>query len=76
MNHFKLYIESQQREGKTGKTSKVYSPLDQRVIGSVALGNASDAHDALVAADRASGKWAEKTCRTKGWIFAGTLGNP
>ena len=60
MNHFKLYIESQQREGKTGKTSKVYSPLDQRVIGSVALGNASDAHDALVAADRASGKWARK----------------
>lgn len=60
MNHFKLYIESQQREGKTGKTSKVYSPLDQRVIGSVALGNASDAHDALAAADRASGTWARK----------------
>ncbi len=58
MNHYKLYIQAQQREGATHKRSMVYSPLDQRVIGSVVQADASDAHDALVSAHQASKGWA------------------
>lgn len=60
MNQFKLIIQGQQREGQLGTTCNVYSPLDQRVIGSVVQGSASDAHDGLVAAHEASKEWAKK----------------
>lgn len=60
MNHFKLYIEGLEKEGINGKTTEVYSPLDQALIGSVVQASASEAHDALVAADTASRDWAQK----------------
>ncbi len=60
MNQFKLYIQGKPREGELAKTSNVYSPLDQSVIGSVVQASASDAHDALVAAHKASKDWARK----------------
>lgn len=60
MNHFKLYIQGQQREGESRKTSKVYSPLDQRVLGSVVQASASDAHEAIAAAHQASKAWARR----------------
>jgi len=60
MNHFRLYIRGQSKEKEAAKTSNVYSPLDQRVIGSVVQASASDAHDALASADEASKDWAQR----------------
>lgn len=60
MNHFKLYIQGEQRDGTPAKTHNVHSPLDQRVIGSVTQGSALDAHAALASAHEASKEWARR----------------
>lgn len=54
---YKLFINNQWVDASTNETEKIYSPSDESVVGSVAMGVEADAQKALEAAEIAQKEW-------------------
>ena len=65
----KMYIGGQLKEGRAGSFD-VISPATEGVVGQIAYGDASDAQDALAAADAAFAEWSGMSIAARtGWML-------
>ena len=66
---FKQYINGKCVEGK-GKTSAVYNPATDEVVGEVSCANAEQATEALLAAEKAFETWSKTPVNERAnWMY-------
>lgn len=57
MKDYKLFINGEWVESSTGERDTIYSPTDESAVGTTAMGVEADAHQALLAAEKAQKEW-------------------
>lgn len=62
---YKLFINGEWVEAATGQTEAIYSPADESVVGTVQMGDETDAQKALEAAEAAQKEWKKVPARKR-----------
>ncbi|MDA0194408.1 MAG: aldehyde dehydrogenase [Bacteroidetes bacterium] len=62
---YKLFINGEWVNSKTGKSENIYNPSNEEVVGTVPIGDASDAERALNAAEKAHKSWKKMPARAR-----------